>query len=151
MTAAPVVQRVGFKSGRSSWDWLKGQTWSVERRLPPSVIYANPAPAGPTLGELATMHPRVAMLLFGVAVIPLPILRLAEAAPAARRPEPRRPRTALGGGVVPLGRALSPSGGATEACGVLEHTRGATAPNARPASGATAARELAREREQRGR
>jgi hypothetical protein len=77
MTAAPVVQRAGFKSGR-----LVGV-------------------AGPTLEELAAMPPWFARAVFGVAVIPLPIHRL-EAQP--RRPEPSRPRTALGSGVVRVGR-----------------------------------------------
>ncbi|XXX73856.1 hypothetical protein WMF30_40040 [Sorangium sp. So ce134] len=78
MTAAPVVQRAGHKSRRPSWDWLKRPTWE----------------------ELAQLPPRIAALLYGVAVIPGRwVLYHPDAAPPARRP-----RTALGSGVVkPLG------------------------------------------------
>ncbi|XXY23345.1 hypothetical protein WME88_27415 [Sorangium sp. So ce216] len=88
MTAAPVVQRAGFKSGRISWDWLETTT---RRRA---------VPAAPTLEELAAMPPWFARAVFGLAVIPLPILRHAEAVPRARQPEPRWARTALGSGIV---------------------------------------------------
>ncbi|WP_437686447.1 hypothetical protein [Sorangium sp. So ce176] len=93
MTAASVVQRVGCKSGRiaplARLPWWLGA-------------------AGPTLDELAAMPPWFARAVFGVAVIPLPIVRPIKAAPPARRPHPRQPRTALGTGVVQLGRAVSP-------------------------------------------
>ncbi|WP_434042215.1 MULTISPECIES: hypothetical protein [Sorangium] len=106
MTGSPVVQRVGHKSRRPSWDWLTGSTWSVERRLPPSVIY-NPVLAGPTLDELAAMPPWFALAAFGLYVVPGEwVLYHPDA--AARRPEPRRPRTALGSGVVALHRSVSP-------------------------------------------
>jgi hypothetical protein len=80
-----VVERVGFRSGRPSWDWLTRPAWEY---------------FGSRLEQLANVPPELALLLFGVVVYPSPIVRLDEAPPPSRRREPRRTRTALGSGVI---------------------------------------------------